>query len=65
MSNLTTGKLLIPFSRLPRKKLTRFTGPQGRIDLIRKTVTSLIKTERYIRKFRKKRKDLIVILIKN
>jgi hypothetical protein len=47
MSNLTTGKLLIPFSRLPRKKITKFTGPQGRIDLIRKTVTSLIKIERF------------------
>lgn len=46
MSNLSAGKLLIPYARMARKKLTRFSGPQGRIDLLRKTLTNLVREER-------------------
>ena len=58
MSNLTSSKLLVPFSRLPRKKLVKNDGPQGRIDLIRKTVTDLVKKERFrlIKKIGRKQK---------
>ena len=41
-------KILIPFSRLPRKKLTKFTGPQGRIDKIRGVITDLLRLERLV-----------------
>ncbi|RNA07948.1 39S ribosomal mitochondrial [Brachionus plicatilis] len=46
MSNLTAGKLLIPYSRLARKKITKFTGPQGRIDKIRGIISDLLRLER-------------------
>ena len=31
---------------MARKKITRFTGPQGRIDRLRNTITDLIRDER-------------------
>jgi large subunit ribosomal protein L17 len=46
MSNLSAGKLLIPYARMARKKLTGGTGPQGRIDKIRGVITDLVRLER-------------------
>jgi hypothetical protein len=32
---------------MARKKITQYTGPQGRIDRIRNVITDLVRKERY------------------
>ena len=53
-------KLLIPYARMARDKLTSNTGPQGRINKIRQVITELVRKERLtIFKFNLSLKKLI------